>query len=369
MPESLEKLIKVFGAALDATDFAISLQMKTNYLRKLAQDLIENPNFLDPYEGLLLFSRVLPKDKYLKIGKFFIDSWLTPKPNIKDLYLMNQLVFQKFTRKGAIRTYSEKLDIYVRNNIIPDFPLMIGVDHSLTGGVLSAISKEYDKEDFLILIFDAHYDGLPANISINIAKYMNEHPEEINPLISEDINAVNENYDVVDNYNCASFLYYLLREKIIVPENLIIFGCQDYPDAKFRSIDDSRIIEYVEFYDEMEQQGVQFIPKSDPSIMIKTLVNNLKKTEKSKIYISFDTDVGALREIIATRFRNAIGIDQLTIINTAKAIKDIMKTKKIDLIGMDIMEIETYLLNRAFPKSGRIDQTVQVIDSFLDVFI
>ena len=94
MLDKLTKSIKVFGAALDATDFPLSLQIKQNYLNQLAQNLVIAPNFLDPYEGLLLFSRVLQKDTYLKIGKLPIDSWLTPKPNINDLFLINQLEFQ-----------------------------------------------------------------------------------------------------------------------------------------------------------------------------------------------------------------------------------------------------------------------------------
>jgi len=369
MAKNLNKLIKVFGAALDATDFPLSLQIKKNYLNQLAQNLIFDPNFLDPYEGCLFLSPLLSKEKYLKIGKFPIESWLTPKPNLEDLPLMNQLEFQKFTSKGAIRRYSERLEKYVKNKIMPDFPLMIGVDHSLTGGVLNALSNEYGPEDLIILIFDAHFDGITANISLNMAKYMKEHPEKINPLISEHINTIDENLKVVDTCTCASFLFYILKEKIIFPENLIIFGCQDYPDVKFRSLDDPRIVEFVEFFNEMEQKGVKFIPKSDTSIMIRKLLTTLKETEKSKLYISFDTDVGALNEIIATRFRNAIGIDQTTIINVAKIIKNVIFSKKIELIGLDIMEIETHLLNKVFPKSGRKDQTIQVVDSFLGVFI
>ena len=363
------KLIKVFGAALDATDFPLSLQIKLNYLNQLAQNFEIDPNFLDPYEAMLLNSRVLLKNNYHKMGKFPIESWLTPKPNLEDLPLMNQLEFQKLSSEGIIRLYSEKLETYVKNNILPDIPLMIGVDHSLTGGMLNALSHEYGPEDLLILIFDAHFDGLPAKISLNIAKYMKDHPEETNPLISDQIETVNENFNIVDTYTCASFLFYLLKEKVIIPENLIIFGCQDYPDTKFRSLDDPRIVEFVEFYDEMEQRGVKFIPKSDTSTMIRKLSTVLKETEKSKMYISFDTDVGALREIIATRFRNAIGIDQTTIIDAAKIIKNVMNSKKIDLIGLDIMEIETHLLNKVFPKSGRKDQTIKVVDSFLDVFM
>ncbi len=363
------KLIKVFGAALDASDFPLSLQIKQNYLNQLSQNLVIDPDFLDPYDGFLLFSQELTKDKYVKIGKFPIKSWLTPKPNLEDLPLMNQLEFQNFTITGTIRNYSEKLEDYVKNNIIPDFPLMIGVDHSLTGGVLNALSHEYGPEELLVLIFDAHFDGLPANVSLNIAKYMSEHPEEKNPLISEHIDLISQNLETIDTYTCASFLFYLIKEKVIMPENLIIFGCQDYPDAKFRSLEDPRIVEYVKFYNEMEQKGVKFIPKSETSTMINKLSTVLKDIENSNIYISFDTDVGALKEIIATRFRNAIGIDQKTILSAARIIKDVIESKKLDLMGLDIVEIETYLLNKDFPKSGRVDQTVKVVDNLLDILL
>jgi arginase family enzyme len=365
----LVKSIKVFGAALDASDFPLSLQIKQNYLNQLAQNLVKDPNLLDPYEGFLLFSQELTKSKYVKIGKLPIESWLTPKPNLEDLPLMNQLEFQNFTNVGTIRNYSEKLEDYVKTKIIPDFPLMIGVDHSLTGGVLNTLSHEYGPEELIVLIFDAHFDGLPANISLSIAKYMNEHPEEKNPLISEHVDAVNQDTEMIDVYTCASFLFYLIKEKVILPENLIIFGCQDYPDVKFRSLEDPRIVEYIKFYNEMEQKGVKFIPKSETSTMINKLSTVLKAIENSKIYISFDTDVGALKEIIATRFRNAIGIDQMTIINAARIIKNAIDSKNLDLIGLDIMEIETYLLNKSFPKSRRVDQTVRVIDSLLDILL
>ncbi|MHA1885697.1 MAG: arginase family protein, partial [Promethearchaeota archaeon] len=361
--------IKVFGAALDASDFPLSLQIKQSYLNQIAQNLVKNPNFLDPYEGFLLFSQELTKSKYVKIGKLPIESWLTPKPNLEDLPLMNQLEFQNFTNAGTIRNYSEKLEDYVKTKIIPDFPLMIGVDHSLTGGVLNTLSHEYGPEELIVLIFDAHFDGLPANISLNIAKYMNEHPEEKNPLISEHVDAVIQDTEIIDVYTCASFLFYLIKEKVILPENLIIFGCQDYPDVKFRSLEDPRIVEYVKFYNEIEQKGVKFIPKSETSAMINKLSTVLKDIENSNIYISFDTDVGALKEIIATRFRNAIGIDQMTILNAARIIKNTIDSKNLDLIGLDIMEIETHLLNRTFPKSRRIDQTIKVVDSFLEVFM
>jgi len=365
----MEKKVKVFGAALDATDFPLNVQTKLVYLNRVAQNNVQEPNFLDPYDGLLLFSRVLQNDKYIKIGKLPVESWLTPKPNIEDYPLINQEEFQKFANDGLIKGYSINLEKYSQKNILPEIPLMIGADHSLTGGVLSALSKEYGAENMLIVIFDSHYDGIPASVALNIAKYMKDHPDEINPLVPELVSSVSEKSNIKDTYTCASFLHYLMKDEIILPENLILFGCQDYPNEEYRLIKDSRIVEFVDFFNLIEKKGVTFIPKMDGIKMIEKLNSKLDKIDKPFIYISFDVDVGGLKEIIAARFRNAIGIDQSTIIKAAQAIKNYMDLKKCELIGLDIMEIETHLLNREFPKSGRKDLTIEVVDKFLEILI
>jgi len=365
----MEKKVKVFGAALDATDFPLNVQTKLVYLNRVAQNTVPEPNFLDPYEGLLLYSRVLSNENYTKMGKLSVDSWLTPKPKIEDFPLIDQENFQKFANDGLVRDYSIKLEKYIQKRILPDVPIMIGADHSLTGGALSALSKEYGAENVLVVVFDAHYDGIPASIALNIAKYIKDHPDEVNPLVPELTSSVEENSDIKDNYTCASFLHYLMKDEIIFPENLIIFGCQDYPDEEYRSIKDPRIVEFVDFFNSIEEKGVTFIPKMDPPKMLEKLNSRLEKINKPYIYISFDVDVGGLKEIIAARFRNAIGIEKTTIIEAAKLIKKLIDAKKCELIGLDIMEIETHLLNRIFPKSGREDLTVEVVDDFLEILI
>ncbi len=364
----MRKKIKVFGAAVDASDFPLSIQMKLAYLNQLAQNFGKRTNFIDPYEAFLMHSSILTEQKFLKIGKFPIDSWLTPKPKLEDSHLINQLNFSKFTNDGLLKPISDKLKRYITTSVLPDIPLMVGVDHSLTGGVLTALSKEYGPENLLVLIFDAHFDGLPANISIDIAKYTNEHPNEVNPLIPEYYYSQMEGREIRNTYTCASFLNNLINAKIIRPENLIIFGCQDYPDEKYRALNDPRIVEFVEFYDTMERNGVKFIPKAEPSQMLDKLKQILKDTAKSNFYLSFDVDVGALKEIIASRFRNVLGLDQSTILSAAKIINNTIKTANNKLVGLDVMEIETYLLKKVFPKSGREDQTIEVVDNFLRIF-
>ena len=366
----MRKKIKVFGAAVDASDFPLSIQMKLAYLNQLAQNFEHKnkSNFIDPYEAFLMHSRILTEQKFLKIGKFPIDSWLTPKPKLEDFHLINQFNFSKFTNDGLLTPISDKLKRYININVLPDIPLMIGVDHSLTGGVLTALSKEYGPENLLVLIFDAHFDGLPANISIDISKYTDDHPNEVNPLVPEYNYSQLEGIEIKNTYMCASFLNNLINAKIIRPENLIIFGCQDYPDEKYRALNDPRIVEFVEFYDKMERNGVKFIPKAETSQMLDRLNQILKDTVKSNFYLSFDVDVGALKEIIAARFRNVLGLDQSTIISAAKIINNVMKTADNKLVGLDVMEVETFLLNKVFPKSGREDQTIEVVDNFLRIF-
>jgi len=364
----MKKKIKVFGAAVDASDFPLSIQMKLAYLNQLAQNYGSKTEFIDPYEAFLMHSSILTEQKFLKIGKFPIDSWLTPKPKLEDSHLINQFNFSKFTNDGLLKPISDKLKRYITTSVLPDIPLMVGVDHSLTGGVLTALSKEYGPENLLVLIFDAHFDGLPANISIDIAKYTNDHPNEVNPLIPEYYYSQMEGREIRNTYTCASFLNNLINAKIIRPENLIIFGCQDYPDEKYRALDDPRIVEFVEFYDTMENNGVKFIPKAETSQMLDKLKQILKDRVKSNFYLSFDVDVGALKEIIACRFRNALGLDQSTILSAAKIINNTVKTADNKLVGLDVMEIETYLLKKVFPKSGREDQTIEVVDNFLRIF-
>ena len=46
-----------------------------------------------------------------------------------------------------------------------------------------------------------------------------------------------------------------------------------------------------------------------------------------------------------------------------------MEIKKCELIGLDFLEIDTYILGRELKKSGRIDRTAEVIDEFLQILI
>jgi arginase family enzyme len=368
----MNKKIKVFGAALDPIDDPMKVLAKCSYINRLAQNIVDpERKFLDPYDGLLKYSKVLSKDEFIKIGKFPIESWLTPKPNIEDYPLLDPFKYQEYVNRGAVRTVSKNLENFVQENVLPDVPLMIGVDHSLTGGVLSALSTHYGPKNILIIIFDAHFDGIPSQISLNLVKYMQEHQKEIHILSPGLLESMDvDSITLKNSYSCASFLDYLIQDGIILPENLIIYGCQDYPSKEYLSIEDSRVKQFVECYQSFEEKGVKIIPGTqDKKNMIKELEKYLENYNVPYIYLSFDVDVGIFKEILAARFMNVIGIEKELILNTAKTIKNFMISKSCELIGLDFLEIDTYVLGRELKKSGRVDKTVEVIDEFLEIIL
>jgi len=368
----MDKEIKVFGAALDAIDDPMKVLAKCSYINKLAQNLIDpERSFLDPYDGMLKYSKILQREDFTKIGKFPIETWLTPKPNVEDFPLVDPFKYQEFVDCGAIRTISASLEKFVNEKILPDIPLMIGVDHSLTGGVLSALSKKYGKENILIIIFDAHFDGIPAKISLDLVKYMQENQKEIHVLSSGLLDSIDvENITLNDSYSCASFLDYLIQDEIISPQNLIIFGCQDYPSEEYKSIEDSRVKKFVDFYLSFEEKGVTIIPATNnENDMKEILKETLENRDVSHIYISVDVDVCVFKDVLAARFMNVIGVKKELILNAANIVKKFMISNNCELIGLDFLEIDTYLLRRELKKSGTKDRTVEVIDEFLKIII
>ena len=227
----LDKVIKVFGAALDVNDDPLKIMAKYSYINRLARGLInDEEKYIDPYEGVLKYSKILDKPRFVKMGKVSIPSWVTPRPKIEDYHAIDPLKYQEFCNRGLVREISTKVEEFVNEKILPDIPLMIGADHSLTGGVLRALSKNYGAENLLVVIFDAHFDGIPAHLSLELAKFALENKNKTNFLVPPQINPHDlDNMNLKDNYSCASFIDYLIQDKIILPENLVVFGCQDYP--------------------------------------------------------------------------------------------------------------------------------------------
>ena len=229
---ALENSIRYFGASLDALDTEEALGIKKSYVESLSSGK-GSIGLRDPYA---LFQSVtgsrVKEFGHQNLGRFFVDSWLTPKPQISDMDLIHEKSYSEFIRKDGFRGFARLLKEFVEAHVFPYTPGMIGVDHSLTGGVLMALSESLGCENLCTVVFDAHTDAVPLSIRSRLAQYASEAglPSPRPTSISPEFNP----------YSTGNFLLYLIEEKIILPANLIIVGTADGIEglrtSKFRKI-------------------------------------------------------------------------------------------------------------------------------------
>ncbi|MHA1312136.1 MAG: arginase family protein [Candidatus Helarchaeota archaeon] len=362
------KTFKLFGASFDPSDSLTKIMIKRKYLDDISRNIQTKHNiYQDVYDALTSESKVINELKLQKIGKFPVESWLQSKPEVEDLIFMMPEEFRTFLDTNGCMEYTLELEKFIEEKIFPDFPVMVGVDHSLTGGVLKALSKKYGADNITVIILDGHFDAVPTNLRLGLASYSKEHKDEIDVIFPSLLDSIDENLDVPQSYNCGTFLYYLIKENIIIPKNLIIFGTMDYPGESYKKINDIRVKKYIDFYLKFEEQGTKFIPNNgNCQSMNNKLENILQAVETPYLYVSIDVDIGSLNSILAARFMEFIGLDEACLIDTAQILRKILNKNKLELIGLDLMEIDIYFLNAKL-KSGKSDKTIKVMDNFLKI--
>lgn len=365
----MKKVIKVFGAALDPSDSEKKIMIKRKYLDDLHYGRKTKHNlYTDSYEVFINESRMLKKSIFKKLGKFPVESWLRTKPNTEDIIFIQPAEFRTFLDSNGCEEYSNEMKDFIEKKVFPDIPLMIGADHSLTGGVLNALSSRYGAENITIIILDGHFDAIPTQIRLDLAKYSKEHKNEVEVIFPEVLDSLNEFITIPQTYNCGTFLTTLIKEKMVLPGNVIVYGCQDYPDTEFKKIEDERVKNYVDYYFSLENQGIKIIPfNKENKIMINSLKKALDQINTPYVYISIDVDVGSLNSVLAARFMEFIGVDQENLIAVSELLKHTISSKELELIGMDIMELEVFFLNAEL-KSGKTDKTIEIMDKFLEIF-
>jgi arginase family enzyme len=340
-------MIKIFGAAFDPLDLSERIDLKMAYLNWLKTHRISKNTFLDPYDFLknrqkkgFLEKRYPAFNEIEWIGKFPIESWLRPKPSISDIKAISQKKYTEFLNNNGCYGYYNKLVDYLAKNMGSSIPVMVGVDHCLTGGVLRYLKEKYS--DFNVLIFDSHCDMIDLETQKiyfgPYLKYLNE------PLIGEDI------------YECGSFLCHLLNENIIKPENLWIMGTQDLDQFKKSAepLYSKKILPWI-------KRGVHIISKSD------LILSGIPDEIKGQTYISFDMDLGSLSSVFATRFLNYIGLNVEQILGLIHKLSEKIRTRKIELVGLDIMEVDIHFLGANIGDNK--DRTDEIMSEIIDRLI
>jgi arginase family enzyme len=341
---------RVFGVALDASDDSRLIQLKLAAAR--AQAMGVSIPYLDPYD-ILAPELAHLSERFDLAGKVDIPSWLRPIPDPSEDAGISATNLERFISEGGMLDLSFQVKDFVKKHVFPDFPIMLGVDHSSTGGVISALSEYLCPETLTILILDQHFDGLPLSWRLN-------------PDLAASLNIDREREVLTDilndeSYCCGNFWKHLIDSGVVLPENLLFVGVADYPGADIPE----EWQQFKEHYLEFEKMGCRFFPRERFNGAYR---NELRRfihegIRTSNLYVSLDVDVGAQNCTHAARYMDNIGIDQQALIDVAATINAFCRNNEIKLAGADVVEFNMHFLGLSV-NAEKKDRTIPVVLDF-----
>jgi arginase family enzyme len=347
----LDKKIVFFGCPLDGDERHESIQ------EKLALKGIKGITD-DPYEGIMgIIRQEVNPELWSEKGSLNLPSWLRPIPSLADEEKMTTEVFVDFMDQGGFETYAQKVGEFIAAHIFPDIPCMLAVDHSLTGGAFKKLVELYDPEEISLIVLDSHTDAIPMSVMAGMIQYdIETNPDTVHDRHDPFL------YDRQDSYNASSFLYYLLVEEVLKPENLYLIGVSDYPPKHAFRIKDPRIENYVNVFSELKRRGVTILTKNDFLTSPSKIKNLLSHIKSPYIYVSIDLDIGARNGVEGVRFLERQGVNEKQIYRLVDFLRAPL-SGGIRLAGMDLTEINPRKAGGHYP-SGE-DQTYRVAASII----
>ena len=324
--------VKFFRAPLDPDEREPKLKFK---LTKCMEGYPDIP-FKDPYDGILThLTRIgVSSEVFEEVEGLEVEPWLLPAPEPKYAPLLTVENMVAFIDSDGCREYAKKVFNLIHEKIFPGIPIMLGVDHSLTGGCVRALAEEYGPTDVGLIILDSHFDVVTPTIRCGLIQYdIETNPESpFNPL---------DPYirGRLDSYNADSFIHYLVREKVIPPENILVLGVSDYPPPQAFRIRDPRVRRYIEHYTGFEELGVTVLSKDKLRKNWEDVKVFLDKLKTDYFYLSIDIDIGARATLQGARFLDYEGLEMEEIYRLVDMVKRKVEGK---LVGLDLMETDVY---------------------------
>jgi len=344
-----------FGCPLDGDERHDSIQ------EKLALKGFKGA-FDDPYEGIMeIVRQEVNPERWSEKGSIDIPGWLRPIPPLADGEKITTEAFVDFMDHGGFETYAQQVGDFIATNIFPYIPCMLAVDHSLTGGALKILGDLYEPEDISLIVLDSHTDAVPMSVMAGMIQY----DIDTNPDTFHDRNDPFL-YDRPDSYNASSFIYYLLAERVVKPQNLYILGISDYPPKHAFRIKDQRVESYVNIFSELKRKGVTLLTKNDLLLSSSKVKSILSRIKTPYVYISIDLDIGARNGVEAVRFLERQGLNERQIYRIIDALKGLL-SHGIQLAGMDMSEINPRKAGR--PQPGGKDQTYQIAANVIKLLL
>ena len=333
----MNEKIKIFGMALDYLDDKDRVEMKRAYMKAVADGFVGPGLPKDPYDAIVpLLANVMEGQAQL-IGKIDLPGWLTPRPDPADMDRIDQKAYCDFMDSDGPAGFVSKCG-KMTQDILPEVPLMICVDHAMSAGPISAISKNIGPDNLAVVVLDSHFDAVPAKERV---------PVDIE-------------LDLPGEGHCGDFLGKLIKDGHILPQNLFVIGVSDFPPLE---ISDTH---FSKTYNSFISSGVKIYPKHEvmKSDFPARLKKDLEKTSAKHLYVSLDADAGSLACMDAVRFLDCEGIDKERLFNIAKCLRSLIKEDKFILCGMDISEVDVHLLGLKRP-DGEMDQTANICAGFI----
>lgn len=289
----------------------------------------------DPYNPIMeILRQEVDGSLWEELGSLPVPTWLSPVPGPREKEHIHVAGFVDFIDRDGCRTLARMLGEHVVDQIIPNIPCMLGVDHSLTGGLVERLFSHYGSRQTSLIVLDSHTDALTtAALSGAIAYDMENNPASF--------------YDPQDpflrgrpeSYNASSFLDFLVREGIVAPEHLYILGVGDYPPKRAFQIRDPRMQDYVGCFESLKEQGATILTKKDAVNSPSRLRRVLSAIQTPYVYISIDMDVGAGKALEGVRFRDRQGLSETQLSWLAGLLRNLVTAGNTALIGMDLMEM------------------------------
>ncbi|MFC1862923.1 arginase family protein [Thermodesulfobacteriota bacterium] len=364
----MEQKVGLFGVGFDPLPSNQALAIKHAYIQAKVLGKIASTDYTDPYA---FFSNNLPEafsGRFDLLGQVSIPTWLQPKPRANDSFGLTLDSLIHFMKSGGCLSIADKVRDFVNANVFPRIPGMIGVDHSSTYGVISAL-REQRGEDLALVVIDSHFDAVPMALRHGLV----EHAKNTDSIsIPPDLLSV-EDYPNLSpseisewgKLNPENVVLHMLEHKLIDPKNLVVVGISDYPPKAYEESEDPHVRDYLDYFKSLEEQGTRFIPKSSiDEHGTKDLAKALQSLSARRVYVSLDMDVGSLSSVYACRFLSNIGL-------SFDQIEDLFQTlfstfsNGLTLAGFDIMEVDIHKLGAKID-NRHIDQATEIGRRFLE---
>ncbi|MGD8562142.1 MAG: arginase family protein [Desulfarculaceae bacterium] len=337
MSEPNKRKVVFLGAPLDCDERQEAIDQKLALAgRGAGQD--------DPYEQVLAMIRAeVEESRFREEGCLEVPGWLRPIPPPADLDKLRVENFVEFMEQEGCRTAAGALSQAVSAGIWPDIPCLLAVDHSLTGGMLAGLAEKIPPPDLSLIVLDSHLDAMPLPVMAGAIAYdMENNPgsafDPRDPFLR----------DRGDAYTASSFLHHLLKDGLVLPQNLFVMGISDYPSKRGFRLKDKRMQAYTGIYSGLRSKGARIVTKAELTGRPAKAAAILGQIKTPYVYISVDMDIGARNALAGVRFDNYQGLNQKQIYRLAQELGKLQE-RGIRLAGMDVCEFNPRAMDSEDP--------------------